>query len=163
MFLFGSSAHLCYLGIKPTFLFYLLPLSTVLFCYFLPFLFPIHFFALHPPPEHWAHKQQSRTTFVAWAEQIGTETVTQTEAIFADKAHEEQAFRSLRGLQRLAQKYGSASLEAACRRANRFGMVGMTRISTILESQLEHQPLPDESTTTPVVEHDNVRGSQYYC
>ncbi len=117
----------------------------------------------HLPPEHWAHKQQSRTTFVAWAEQIGTETVTQTEAIFADKAHEEQAFRSLRGLQRLAQKYGSASLEAACRRANRFGMVGMTRISTILESQLEHQPLPDESTTTPVVEHDNVRGSQYYC
>jgi hypothetical protein len=119
----------------------------------------------HMPPEHWAYKRQSRERFLAWAQQVGSHTLQQAQAIFAYKDHEEQAFRTLRGLQGLAGKYGSPRLEAACRRANCFGMVGMRRIRAILQNQLDHQPLPTEREApapTPVPDHDNVRGAHYY-
>jgi transposase len=60
--------------------------------------------AEHMPPEHWAYKSQSKAKFLAWAEQIGPQTRTQAEAIFDRKAHEEQAFRTLKGVQRLASR-----------------------------------------------------------
>jgi hypothetical protein len=53
----------------------------------------------HMPPEHWAYTRQSKPRFLAWAEQIGPQTLEQVKAIFALKAHEEQAFRAIRGLQ----------------------------------------------------------------
>lgn len=116
----------------------------------------------HMPPEHWAYKRQSKERFLAWAQQVGAHTLQQVESIFALKTHEEQAFRSLKGLQGLAQKYGSPRLEAACRRANCFGMVGLRRLRAILEHQLEQASLPSESPLLSVADHENVRGSQYY-
>jgi transposase len=119
----------------------------------------------HMPPQHWAYKRQSKERFLAWAQQVGVQTTQQVEAIFAYKDHEEQAFRTLKGLQSLAGKYGSARLEAACRRANCFGMVGLRRLRAILQHQLDKEPLlsePPEPETEPVLDHDNVRGAQYY-
>ena len=51
-------------------------------------------------------KHQSKDTFLAWAQQVGPHTHQQVTAIFAAKAHEEQAFRTLKGLQSLATRYG---------------------------------------------------------
>jgi transposase len=116
----------------------------------------------HMPPEHWAYKQQSKDRFVAWAEQMGAQTTVQVHAIFQGKDHEEQAFRTLKGLQRLAQQYGKARLEAACRRANLFGLVGLRRIRAILEHQLDKTSVSPEPPVTTVIQHPNVRGSQYY-
>lgn len=119
--------------------------------------------AEHMPPEHWAYKHQSKERFVAWAQQIGPHAQAQVEAIFARREYEEQAFRSLKGMQRLAQQYGSARLETACRRANLFGMVGLRRLRSILENQLDQAPLPSQADSPATVEHANVRGPQYYC
>lgn len=118
--------------------------------------------AEHMPPEHWAYKQQSKERFVDWAQQVGEQTTAQVHAIFKSKAHEEQAFRTLKGLQRLLAQYSKERLEAACRRANAFGMVGLRRIRAILETHLDTDPVPDEPLPTPAVEHANVRGAQYY-
>ena len=116
----------------------------------------------HMPPEHWAYKQQSKDRFVAWAEQMGEQTTVQVQAIFKGKDHEEQAFRTLKGLQRLAGQYGKVRLEAACRRANLFGLVGLRRIRAILEHQLDKASISPEPPVTTVIQHPNVRGSQYY-
>jgi transposase len=78
----------------------------------------------HMPPEHWAYKRQSKERFIAWAQQVGVQTVLQVEAMFERKQHEEQAFRTVRGLQSLATHYGSARVEAACHRANVVSGVG---------------------------------------
>lgn len=119
--------------------------------------------AEHMPPEHWAYKRQSKERFLAWADQIGSHTRIQVEAIFNAKAHEEQAFRSIRGLQRLATTHGSQRVEFACRRANAFGMVGVRRLRSILATHLDAATLEAEFTPAPLaVEHDNLRGSQYY-
>jgi transposase len=114
----------------------------------------------HMPPEHWAYKQQSQQTFLTWAATIGPETVKQVEAIFARKDHEEQAFRTLKGVQRLHQRDGRERLEGACRRANQFSLVGLKRLQSILTTNLDAtEPEPEMPATPP---HDNLRGSIYY-
>ena len=116
----------------------------------------------HMPPEHWAYKRQSKERFLSWAEQIGPHTHRQVSAIFDKRAHEEQAFRSIRGLQRLATTYGHERLELACRRANTFGMTGLRRLKAILKSHLDEVPIVPDTAEVAVVNHDNLRGQQYY-
>lgn len=116
----------------------------------------------HMPPEHWAYKQQSKERFIAWAEHIGPHTKAQVSAIFDKKAHEEQAFRSIKGLQRLAQQHGPQRLEFACRRANAFGMTGLRRLKAILKSHLDEVPIVADEPDSPAIDHDNLRGQQYY-
>ena len=118
--------------------------------------------AEHMPPEHWAYKHQSKDTFLAWAQQVGPHTHQQVTAIFAAKAHEEQAFRTLKGLQSLATRYGAQRLEDACRRANTFGLVGYRRLNAILKAQLDRPLQPVEAAQAPSAPHDNVRGADYY-
>lgn len=116
----------------------------------------------HMPPEHWAYKHQSRERFTAWAEQIGEHTKAQVIAIFEHKAHDEQAFRSIKGVQRLASQYGPERLEFACRRANAFGMTGLRRLKAILKSHLDEVPLEVDTSPMPTIDHDNLRGQSYY-
>lgn len=116
----------------------------------------------HMPPEHWAYKRQSQETFLAWAQQLGPQTHRQVTAIFAAKAHEEQAFRTLKGLQSLATRYGGQRLEDACRRANTFELVGYRRLKAILKAQLDRPVQFVEGPQSPSVRHDYVRGADYY-
>jgi transposase len=116
----------------------------------------------HMPPEHWAYKRQSKQRFVEWAQTIGVETTQQVNAIFERKDHEEQAFRSIRGLQRLVQQHGAQKVEAACHRANIFGMVGLRRLRSILGKRLETEEVDPDVAPAPVINHDNLRGAQYY-
>ena len=60
------------------------------------------------------------------------------------------------------QQYGKARLEAACHRANAFGMVGLRRVRAILATQLDNEALPEPPPQPNVVEHANLRGPQYY-
>ncbi|MEL6162168.1 MAG: IS21 family transposase, partial [Cyanobacteria bacterium J06627_32] len=83
-------------------------------------------------------------------------------AIFDKKAHEEQAFRSIKGLQRLATKHGPQRLEFASRRANAFGMTGLRRLKAILKSHLDEVPMVSDEPDSPATLHDNLRGQQYY-
>lgn len=116
----------------------------------------------HMPPEHWAYKMQSKAKFLAWAQQIGPATHQQVEAIFNKKSYDEQAFRSIRGVQDLNTCHGSERLEAACRRANALGIVGQHSLRSMLKHQLEFDPLPDERTNVVPIHHANLRGQTYY-
>lgn len=118
--------------------------------------------AEHMPPEHYAYKTQSRQKFLAWASHIGPATVQQVAAIFDQKTYDEQAFRTLRGVQHLSTTYGAQRLEAACERANALGIVGRKRLLLMLKHKLESEPLPDETPTVVSMYHDNVRGQAYY-
>lgn len=116
----------------------------------------------HMPPNHWAYKAQSKASFLAWATQIGPHAHRQVEAIFALKDHEEPAFRTLKGVQALATRYGSTRLKAACRHANTFALVGLNRLKAILKANLDSTPPPVEDNATPSAPHDHVRGQTYY-
>ena len=62
----------------------------------------------------------------------------------------EQAFRTLKGLQSLATRYGAQRLEDACRRANTFGLVGYRRLKAILKAQLDRPLQPVEAAQAPL-------------
>ena len=64
-----------------------------------------------------------RQRIVAWAEQTGPATAELVEAILAARPHPEQGFRICLGIIRLADKYGTERLEAACARALRRALV----------------------------------------
>lgn len=117
----------------------------------------------HMPPEHWAYKSQSKEQFLTWAERVGPQTRQQVEAIFERKTYEEQAFRTLKGVQRLATDYGSERLEAACHRANVLAMVGLRHLRSMLKTHLESAPIPAQVPHVIPAPHVNVRGQDYYC
>ncbi len=63
---------------------------------------------------------------------------------------------------RLGKSYGDDRLEAACRRALVLGAHGYKHIESILKKGLDRQPLPATQQPELPIDHDNVRGPDYY-
>jgi hypothetical protein len=77
--------------------------------------------------------------------------------------YREQGWRSARGLQRVASKYGAKRTEAACERALLFGARSYKPVERILKLGRESLPIASDASTerTPVA-HSNVRGPDYF-
>jgi hypothetical protein len=91
------------------------------------------------PPEKSAFFQRTPDWYRSQATIIGTSTRETVETLL-----EEHAFHHLRqcqGILRLAQKYGQERLERACARANAFGDPRYRTVKTILERELDKEPL----------------------
>ena len=65
------------------------------------------------------------------------------------------------GIIRLGKAVGNDRLEAACRRALHFGTCSYPSIKSILQNNLEAQPLEQE-LPLPSPPHENLRGGPYY-
>jgi transposase len=116
----------------------------------------------HMPKNHQEHVQWTPQRLVRWAEKTGPQTVLVVESILRARPHPQQGFRACLGIMRLGKEYGDERLEAACRRALATKAVGFKSIESILKSGLDTQPLPQRSPEKPPVEHDNIRGPEYY-
>jgi len=116
----------------------------------------------HMPPKHRQYLEWTPERFVRWATQIGPETVRLTETLLVNRAHPQQAYRSLLGILRLGKSYGESRLEAACSRALRINALSYRSIESILKSGLDQKALPETPPNGPPVEHDNIRGATYY-
>ena len=95
------------------------------------------------PPEKAAFFQRTPDWYRQRASLIGTSTGETVEALLA-----EHAFHNLRqcqGILRLAEKYGEVRLEQACARANAFGDPRYRTVKTILERELDKEPVLVES------------------
>ena len=79
--------------------------------------------------------------------------------ILENRPHPEQGFRSCLGIIRLGKAVGNNRLEAACRRALHFHTCSYASIKSILEKQLDAQPL---ELPLPSPAHENLRGGPYY-
>jgi hypothetical protein len=77
------------------------------------------------------------------------------------RPHPEQGFRSCFGLFRLGKVYGKERLESACRRAGLSGAFSYQSVKSILEKNLDQQPLVPLSFKSAGY-HENVRGARYY-
>ena len=98
---------------------------------------------------------------IHWAGPIGPAGAQLVEHILTSRPHPEMGFRSVLGIMRLGKGVGEARLEAACRRALHFGACSYRSIQSILDHQLDQQPLePELPLSSP--NHDNVRGKDYY-
>jgi transposase len=118
----------------------------------------------HLPEGHQRQLEWTPERLLRWAAQSGPATRQLIQAVLDQRPYPQQAFNASLGIMRLGKSYGSARLEAACRRALHFGTVRYKSLESILKNGLDRQPLPNpeaapESNAAP---HENLRGSTYY-
>jgi transposase len=117
---------------------------------------------VHMPKNHRDYAEWTPERLVRWAEKTGPKTVGAVETILRARPHPQQGFRACLGLMRLGKEYGPERLEAACTRALATKTVSFKSIESILKRKLDQRPLPQKPPEKPPVEHDNIRGPEYY-
>lgn len=115
----------------------------------------------HMPERHKAVSQVNRNWLISKSTKIGEETVKQITRIIDSRKHPEQGYRASLGIIRLADKYGSYEVEAACALANSSGVYSYKRISFILKNANVYKE-ENSSGSQPIKNHKNLRGSNYY-
>ena len=119
----------------------------------------------HMAKAHRKHQEWSPQRFLGWAESIGPYTQEVIQYQLESRKHPEHGYRACLGLLNLSKKYGKDRLEAACHRATHIGGMHYKNIASILSNSMDKVPFgqaDDEPQTTLPLEHDNVRGSDYY-
>lgn len=117
----------------------------------------------HMPSTHRAHAEWTPSRILSWAATVGESTRALCDVILRERRHPEWGYRSCLGLFRLAKKYSDARLEAASTRALFAGARSYRHVLTILQHNLDQQPLPTpELPAAAGKSHENVRGRDYY-
>jgi transposase len=115
----------------------------------------------HMPEKHRRISGWTPDKILSWAENVAPEVRAACAAILESRSHPEQGVRACLGVLKLRKRYTPARLTAACRRALRSGMPSYQRLCSILENNLDSQPLP-ESPQRRLGPHENIRGAAYY-
>jgi len=120
----------------------------------------------HRPPNHQAVFDGTRDRLMQWAREVG-EATTELMQRLLDPAHNFSGStrrRSGYGLRTLGDKYERARVEEACRRVLAFEQVSYKSVERILRLGLDQTPAPQASPpSAPAVEHDQVRGADYFA
>lgn len=116
----------------------------------------------HMPEAHRCMLDWQPSRFLSAAKQIGPAALSQVTSILHAPAHPEQNYRSCLGLLRLAEKFGHLRFEAACRRANFFGISSFKSIRSMLSTGQDFLPLPTKTLSISPPLHENIRGNSYY-
>jgi transposase len=119
----------------------------------------------HMPKAHQEYLEWSPPRILRWAAESGPSTIRLAETIMELRPHPQQGFRACLGILRLGKKYGRERLEAACTRALALHAYRYRSVESILKSGVDRQPLPcpaEEREAIEPIEHDNIRGPDYY-
>ena len=119
----------------------------------------------HLPVSHRKYAEESDAGFEEWATAIGPHTLALVRAILVERPHPEHGLRSCRGLKSLVRRFEPARIEAACERALGAGARSYTHVESILKRGLDQQPLIETAQSDdppPSLEHENIRGADYY-
>jgi transposase len=116
----------------------------------------------HMPKGHREYADWTPERLIRWAAQTGPKTATITEAILASRQHAQQAFRSAMGLIQLGKVYSQKRLEAACGLALDGQAMSYKSVKSILKTGLDQQPRQQNLPITNPINHNNIRGGQYY-
>jgi transposase len=116
----------------------------------------------HMPKAHQKYVGRTPSRLIEDAQQIGHDTGQLVEAILAAKRHPEQGYRSCLGILRLAKTHPAERMEAAARRCLRARAYNCQSMNSILKNQLDRLPLPGDPPIQPTVNHENIRGADYF-
>lgn len=112
-----------------------------------------------------AHRRHSAGVdgVLAWAASVGPMTLAMVQRLIAANPVREQGWRSARGLQRVGEKHGRERTERACAWGLHFNARSYKPIARILELGRESMQLPREVQQAELpIDHENVRGADYY-
>ena len=119
----------------------------------------------HMPESHQKYKEQKGwdgDDFIERASRIGENTEKIMKRILSSKTFMEQTYDACLGVLRLADKYGSNRLEAACKRAGQGPRINYTIIKNMLKNNQDKILVPEDPTLPFLPEHDNIRGPETY-
>lgn len=116
----------------------------------------------HMPSSHRAHAEWTPSRILSWAEKVGPNTRELCDAILTTRPHPEQGFRSCLGILRLGRRYGDERLEAACARALAVRARSYRHVEGILKNGLDRVRPVQADAMERRIEHENVRGADYY-
>ncbi len=116
----------------------------------------------HMPKRHRKHQQWTPGRLKNWAKELGPEVLQWVTRQLNIKDHPEQAYRVCLGLLNLSREYPARRLEAACRIANREGLLRLRQITSILRSNRDQLPEQLELETALPQEHKNIRGPHHF-
>jgi transposase len=116
----------------------------------------------HMPPSH-RQAQWQEAQFLLQAKKQGEHTEALVAQILKSRPVPEQSYRSCLGILRLAEKYGALRLEAAAQRALQTDVPTYKSVAAILKNGLDALALPAAQPASPPLEHDNIRGADYYA
>jgi len=114
------------------------------------------------PKAHQKYVGRTPSRLIEDAHQTGPYTGQLVEAILAAKRHPEQGYRSCLGILRLAKLYPAERVEAAARRCLRARAYNSQSMDSILKNQLDRLPLPGDPPVQSAVNHENIRGADYF-
>jgi transposase len=117
--------------------------------------------AEHLPPQHPNYLKWTPERIIGWTQKIGPHTASVAQEILQSKEYPEQGFRACLGLIRLADRYSSQRLEAACLRASQIKSPSYKSVKSILKTGLDKQPLSTHPQPL-TLDHPHIRGQAYY-
>jgi transposase len=117
---------------------------------------------VHMPKAHQQYAEWTPQRLIQWAATSGAATSRVVETILESRPHPQQGFRSCLGIMRLGKRYGAERLDAACRRALTIGACSYKSIESMLKQGLANTPLPSQAKAQMALDHDNIRGPEYY-
>jgi len=116
----------------------------------------------HMPESHRRHAT-GPDGVLRWAETIGPMTVALVKRLLDANPVREQGWRSARGLQRVGEKYGAERTEQACASALRLGARSYKPVERLLALGRENMLVnEDDPAERAAIQHENVRGPEYY-
>lgn len=118
--------------------------------------------ATHMPQRHRKHQQWTPGRLKNWAQDIGPEVVRWVNAQIQSRDHPEQAYRVCLGLLSLSRDYPTQRLDAACRIANREGLVRLKQVTSILRSNRDRLPEQLSLVAELPQDHENIRGPKNF-
>jgi transposase len=116
----------------------------------------------HMPKEHREVLDWTPERLQDKAKSIGMFTGRLIERVFEWSRHPLQGARTSLGILRLGQSFGPDRLERACERALVIQALTYKSIRSILKKGLDRLPLPEPPPQAPSIQHDNIRGAQYF-
>ena len=116
----------------------------------------------HMPQAHKEYAEWTPVRLVEWLAKTGTSTSQVGEAILQSRNHPQQGFQSCLGLIRLSKTCGAERTEAACCKALSIHSPTYKTVKAILANNMDRHP--DKPTAIPAtpVEHQNIRGAEYF-
>ncbi len=114
----------------------------------------------HQPKAH-QKVELSSEELIKEGDQIGIFTKSWIEKTLELSLHLKEKSKRCLGVIRLKKIYPKERLENACKRALHFENFSYKSIKTILEKELDFEPLTEESSEVNQ-EHENIRGPNYY-
>jgi len=113
------------------------------------------------PSAHRRYAAWSEERFRCEARALGPQTEALIIAILASRRHPEQGFRVCLGILKLFRGANRDRAEAASARALEIGALSYQSLVSILDNNLDRQPLRRSADGAPL-DHPNIRGSRYY-